>query len=379
MSKVLVLESSYESCREDIGQVFTTFPMDLKNKRVVVKVNANKACNPDKEAHATHYKLLEAVLEKIAEMNPKQILVGDSVGTAGYGDTDGVFETLRFREVAGPYYKNFNKSLTLVEIERPVKHRIAVLRDILEADVYISLPKMKTHGLMVITGAMKNNIGLIAGAQKAWFHYSLKDLELFAQLIVEMYQLRKPDLFIMDAIMAMEGYGPASSEIKWVNKILAAEDGVALDTVMAKIAGVPVDRVPYLCIAREMALGKSEMSDIEVIGDASTIPDYKWPTERASSTYSYRSGLDTGRTSREYFRQRIAYRPVISKNLCLQGCFECIDACLFGALSLGVDGPLLNSSLCTSCCACKETCEHGAIELKPDELVLRALIEEETT
>jgi len=49
----------------------------------------------------------------------------------------------------------------------------------------------------------------------------------------------------MDGILAMEGYGPASPETRWVNKILAATDAVALDTVEAKIVGFTVDDIPY--------------------------------------------------------------------------------------------------------------------------------------
>ncbi len=61
--------------------------------------------------------------------------------------------------------------MTVVQMQEPFKRKIALLRDVMEADVYISVPKMKTHGLTMISGAMKNNYGLLAGAQKSWFHY----------------------------------------------------------------------------------------------------------------------------------------------------------------------------------------------------------------
>jgi len=73
--------------------------------------------------------------------------------------------------VAGPYYRNFNKIVKVIEITEPFKRKVAVLQDILDADVYISLPKMKAHGLTMISGAVKHNFGLLTGAQKSWYHY----------------------------------------------------------------------------------------------------------------------------------------------------------------------------------------------------------------
>ena len=48
----------------------------------------------------------------------------------------------------------------MVDVEKPFKRKVAVLKDVLDADVYISLPKMKTHGLTMLSGAVKNNFGL---------------------------------------------------------------------------------------------------------------------------------------------------------------------------------------------------------------------------
>ena len=98
----------------------------------------------------------------------------------------------------------------MVDVERPVQTPGRRLRDVLEADVYISLAKMKTHGMTMLSGALKNNYGLLAGAQKSWYHYHSERPELFAEILIEMYRLRPPDLVIMDGILAMEGYGPCS-------------------------------------------------------------------------------------------------------------------------------------------------------------------------
>ena len=235
--------------------MFEAFPLDVKGKSVMVKVNALKAGDPETTAYVTDYRLLRAVLDRLETLEPARVIVGDSVGTESYGNSETVFEVTRLKEAAGEHYLNINTDLVLVPFERPFKRTGAVSRAILEADVYISVPKMKTHGLTVLSGSVKNNYGLLVGAQKAWYHYYSVRPEIFAEIIVEMYRLRPPDLVIMDAIVAMEGSGPSSPETRRVNKVLASDDGVALDTVQAKIIGLGVDDIPYLRLARELELG----------------------------------------------------------------------------------------------------------------------------
>jgi uncharacterized protein (DUF362 family)/NAD-dependent dihydropyrimidine dehydrogenase PreA subunit len=372
MSKVLVMESTYDTCHEAVDQAFSNFPIDIAGKKVAIKTNALKASDPDLQAMATHYKLVKAVVEKVETFRPSSIVVGDSVGTESYGNSEYVFRISRQKEAAGSYYRNLNRRMTVVQMQEPFKRKIALLRDVMEADVYISVPKMKTHGLTMISGAMKNNYGLLAGAQKSWFHYYSGDPERFARVIVELFRIRPPDLVIMDAILAMEGYGPASPETRWVNKILAATDAVALDTVEAKIVGFSVADVPYLKIARELGLGETDLNSIEVTGDASTIREYHRPVPPESS-YSYKAGVGSGRTSREFFRIRVAYRPVFSAEKCDQECKACVDACPSGALTRGPAAPVLDSEKCMLCTACRESCDHEAIRLEPDEKILSLL------
>ncbi|MCL5809032.1 MAG: DUF362 domain-containing protein, partial [Deltaproteobacteria bacterium] len=86
-TKVLVIESSYESCAAAVERAFAAFPVAVAGKRVVVKVNAIRACDPDSSAIVTHPALLKAVIDKLETLGPKRIIVGDSVGTESYGNS----------------------------------------------------------------------------------------------------------------------------------------------------------------------------------------------------------------------------------------------------------------------------------------------------
>lgn len=377
MSRVLVREATYNDCRQAVDKAFEAFPVDVKGKRVVVKMNALMTCDPDKEAHVTHYKLVEAIIQKLETMEPAQILCGDAVGTVEYGSSERVFEAIGFKRVAGKYYKNFNKNLIVHEFKEPIQRKLALLKDVLDADVYISVPKMKTHGMTMLSGAVKNNYGLVTGAQKSLLHYITKDPDIFVRLLLELYKLKKPDLVIMDAVLAMEGYGPASKEVHWVNKILASNDGLAMEAVQAQIMGINPEDVPTLRLAKGMGLGETEIEKIEVLGDASPIPDYKTPQEKPESTFSYRAGVGTGKTSIDFFRQRVAFRPVIEYESCHPDCRECVITCPAGALSWKNNKPELDKMKCMVCSACKEACRHDALKLVVDDEVYQRLIVEE--
>ena len=374
MSRVLVEGSSYERCREAVDKAFAIFPVAISGKKVAVKVNALKAGDPDAQAFVTHYRVVEAVIQKVESLAPAEIMVGDSVGTESYGNSEHVFQATRLKEAAGRYYRNFSKNLVVVDLQEPFKRKVAVLRDVMNADVYISLPKMKTHGLTMLSGSVKNNFGLLAGAQKSWYHYYSVKPEVFARIIIEMFRLRPPDLVIMDAILAMEGYGPASPETRWVNKVLASNDAVALDTVLAQMVGFRIQDVPYLQLAKELHLGETELRAIEVLGEASPIQGYHRPTPPEAS-YSYRAGVGTGRTSIDYYRQRVAYRPVIALERCkhTQGCTACLDVCPAGAFTSKNPVPECDRSLCMLCSACKEVCDYAALAFLPDEDLVAAL------
>ncbi len=371
-SKVLVIESSYETCAEAVERAFGAFPLEIKGKNVIVKVNAIRACNPDREAIVTHPALVKAVIDKLATLEPRQVIVGDSVGTESYGKSRHVFDATGLAEAAGLYYRNLSQNLKVVDVEKPFKRKVAVLKDVLDADVYISLPKMKTHGMTMLSGAVKNNYGLLAGAQKSWYHFYSEKPERFAEILIEMFRVRPPDLVIMDGILAMEGYGPCSPEARWVNKVLASTDAVALDTVMGHMMGFRADEVPYLRLAGDLGIGQTDLEAMEIEGDYSPIEGFNRPVVAPESTYSYLSGVGGGRTSRVFFADRVCLRPLISAEKCPPGCAACTDACPSGAIKPG-SPPTLESSQCMLCSACMEACTYGALQLIPDQALRREM------
>jgi ferredoxin len=176
----------------------------------------------------------------------------------------------------------------------------------------------------------------------------------------------------MDGILAMEGYGPCSPEARWVNKVLASTDAVALDTVMGHMMGFGADEVPYLRLAGDLRIGQTDLEAMEIEGDYSPIEGFNRPVVAPESTYCYLSGVGGGKTSRAFFADRVCLRPLISAEKCPSGCTACTDACPSGALKPG-SPPILTSSQCMLCSACMEACIYGALQLAPDQSLRREI------
>ena len=86
-----------------------------------------------------------------------------------------------------------------------------------------SLPKMKTHVATGITGAVKNTFGHLVGGEKTRLHRAAVGPENFARAVVDVFQVRPPDLVIMDAVVAMEGQGPSGGRPRPVGRLLASD------------------------------------------------------------------------------------------------------------------------------------------------------------
>ena len=65
-------------------------------------------------------------------------------------------------------------------------HKIQVSKYVLESDKIINLPKLKTHGQMLLTMGVKNLFGCIPGRLKAGWHYNVGlNRDKFASLLLD--------------------------------------------------------------------------------------------------------------------------------------------------------------------------------------------------
>ena len=113
-------------------------------------------------------------------------------------------------------------------------HQVNYPKVILEADCFINLPAMKTHTMTMVTLSLKNLQGILDEKGRYFSHRD--DID---QHMVDISKIRKPDLIILDGLLAMEGMGAgeAGSPVE-MGIIMASADPVALDAIASMCMGI---------------------------------------------------------------------------------------------------------------------------------------------
>ncbi len=351
--RLLVLNSDYAAADDAIERILNAFPLPWKGKKVVIKPNILAPSPPAKGA-TTHPAVIAALVKSLRKREAFCI-VGDNPGMNGYAANERCARISGIFDAAEGSFVNFSREPVQKNVNSGRLQKVAVSRSILEADLVVNVPKFKTHLQTRITGAIKNMFGILVGAEKARVHLAAPRPEDFAAALVDIYQIRPPDLTIMDAIVGMQGNGPSGNDLRPIGKVLASTNGVCVDGLMAAMAGIPPEKIDMLRIAFERGLGEVVPARMEIEGSWSRLPGFKMPL-----TF----------VSRGWFGKavnRLAYRPIgkpgikVNRDLCRQ-CRVCVEQCPANALTME-DVPRLDRQKCISCYCCYELCSAQAIEL----------------
>jgi len=138
---------------------------------------------------------------------------------------------------------------------------IPVPKPLLEADVVIACPKLKTHFLDPITGAIKLWVG---AARQDTMHRLHRDA--VQDTVADLLTVTRPDLVVMDAIIAGEGNGPVATRGRFMGCVLISDDPVALDVIAAELAGFHGESMSFPRAAAERGIGINQRERIDVVG-----------------------------------------------------------------------------------------------------------------
>jgi uncharacterized protein (DUF362 family)/Pyruvate/2-oxoacid:ferredoxin oxidoreductase delta subunit len=318
-----------------------------KNSRVVVKPNLLAPASPQR-AMLTHPMVVKGVVEYVLERGGK-VQISDSPAMGTFQKVlreSGIREALEGLEVT---YKEFKESTT-VDVGEPFK-KIEIARDALEADVLINLPKLKTHSQMLLTLGVKNLFGCIVGFRKPQWHLRAGvEREVFATLLVRIYQAIKPKLTILDGILAMEGEGPGrGGQPKELGILLGSADAVALDMVVCRLLGLREDELLTNRMARTLGLLDGA---VEFFGDRVVINDFRLPV-MAPVVFG-------PHFSHAFLRKHLIQRPCVEESSC-KFCRDCERYCPAEAISSRRQRIFFDYEKCIRCYCCLEVCPHGAL------------------
>ncbi len=244
----------------------TDLPLMVLGKKVLVKPNLVRPNPKNPHAVVTDERVLLGLIQLLKDAGAAEIWVGDNPGY-GLPLAQALEQMSEFKarlaklDVRLRFFDEEEK----VTVENPtavIFDPVVLPISLQESDVYINLPKMKTHMHALVTLGIKNQYGLILDDQRMTYHRN--DLNV---KVVDILRIVQPDLTIVDGIFAVQGQAPLSgSVVEHMNTIVCGEDVVAVDTVSSSLMGIDPMEVAMLRIARAEKIGVADLDDIEIRG-----------------------------------------------------------------------------------------------------------------
>lgn len=161
---------------------------------------------------------------------------------------------------------------------------------------------------------------------------------------------------LRSVVEKVEAMDPASIIVGDIGLILASDNAVAMDSVMAVMMGLEPIQLRFLQKAKELGLGENDLDKIEIIGELKKLPDYKIPPLGGEV-------IMNNEAIQEMIHSRTLLLPQVASDLCT-ACESCIEQCPVSALSMNGDIPQVDADTCITCFCCQEICPEKAITLK---------------
>lgn len=355
------VEAALRSALEPVGGLGFVRP----GMRIAVKVNLVTAMKPD--SAATVHPSVVCALVKLLRERGAEVVIGDGPGGIYSGAYLRVVYDVCGMRRAEALGAELNDDFSVAEVEYPdavMAKRFPYTAYLGKADAVIDVCKLKTHGMMGLSCAVKNLFGSVPGTIKPEFHYRYPRAEDFANALVDLYEYTKPRLCICDAVVGMEGNGPTQGTPRRIGCLIVARDGHRLDAVAAGLIGLAPREVPTLRAAVARGLLPADPSEIAVSGDPSRfrVPDFRTVPAQSSVFFHVLGDGLIGRAADLVASRVLTPYPKLNGARCV-GCGKCAQVCPAGAVSMRRGKPAIDRRACIHCFCCQEFCPKGAMEV----------------
>ena len=355
----------FQVVKEKVYEIFnSSFLLDKINAdtNVFIKLNLVGPFEPSLGI-TTHPIVVKAVLD-ILKDKTKNIIIGDNPATRDQVATlkkCGIYNIIKEYDCKILEQTVFTK---ITNSNPKIYSEFEVSKQMIDADVLINIPKLKTHTLAYMTVAEKNFFGLIYGLNKSAWHVKANNPLHFGNAINDLYgalleSYKDKTIFhLCDGILGLEGEGPSSAgDPKYANVLLGSYDAISLDRVACELVKLDQSKIYITNIGTERNYGEGDISKINIIGDS--LNDFKDIKFKAPKDSLSHVGLKILKF--KFLRNMILEHPKIDKDKCIK-CGECAKICPPKTLKIEKGQyPHLKSNLCIRCWCCGEVCPKNAI------------------
>jgi uncharacterized protein (DUF362 family) len=240
---------------------------NVRGKRVLIKPNL---VEPSRQApHVTSHPTMVRAVAEVFRSWDARVVVGEGPGHIRDTETalveSGLQEVLR---AAGLPFRDLNYEDVHWTVNKGRASHLDGLylpKSVVEADLIVSLPKMKTHHWVGITASMKNLYGVIPGIRYGW-PKNVLHFNGIPETVFDINAALPKTIAVVDAITCMEGDGPIMGTPKEMGLVLVGTVPAAVDATACRLMGVDPARVPYLALAADR-LGPIDESLIDQRGE----------------------------------------------------------------------------------------------------------------
>jgi uncharacterized protein (DUF362 family)/NAD-dependent dihydropyrimidine dehydrogenase PreA subunit len=317
----------------------------VSGKRVFVKPNMLRSARPD-ECVVTHPTVIAETVSFLLDAGA-DVIVGDNPAPNKRCNELMVAEQCGFVDAAHGCFRNIGRYPRKVKHPGNILKEMYVSREIMDCDMLISLPKFKSHQLTTMSITVKNQFGIIPGGLKPYIHSLFPRIIDFSRVLVEIYNIRPPDLTIVDCIDIIDATGKRFTP----KKIIGGTNGHAIDYTCAVMAGINPYRIPTLDIAKNEHL--FDPTTIEYHGEVEKIKGYHVPV-----VFPMRNAI-VEFVARVLYRIWLSGAPVIDSSRCSR-CMSCENVCPKRAMK----NHMIDYKKCIKCYCCLEVCPNQAIKTK---------------
>jgi len=243
---------------------------DVRGARVVLKPNLVDVV--EDLPCFTHPRVTQALIHLARELGAREIIVAE--GTTFRRDVQAVLDATGYTDLLARERVPFVDLNYDDIVEIPLRggytrlKTLFVARTIRDADVLVSLPKMKTHHWTQVSVSVKNLFGIVPGIKYGWPKNTLHIQGIPAFLAELADSLPTRACAVVDGIVGLEGDGPLFGNAVPSGVIVAGNDLLAVDATCARLMGFDPAQIDYLDFGAWAGVGAIDESKIEIVGEA---------------------------------------------------------------------------------------------------------------